>query len=80
MKTAQYLFCLQLLIVRNPDNGKFKKNYSFGNIFKGYYSHLENAGFFALRKVGLINYTFENTDDINDERLKVYAKKTFLCM
>jgi len=55
----------------------FKKNYSFGNIFKGYYSHLENAGFFALRKVGLINYTFENTDDINDERLKVYAKKHF---
>lgn len=55
----------------------FKKNYSFGNIFKGYYSHLENAGFFALRKAGLINYQFENTSDITDERLKVYANKHF---
>lgn len=55
----------------------FKKNYSFGNIFKGYYSHLENAGFFALKKIGLKGYSFENTDDITDGRLRLYAKRHF---
>jgi lysophospholipase L1-like esterase len=55
----------------------FKKNYSFGNIFSGYYSHLRNALFFSLKKTGVTEYPFEKTDNLTDDRLQTYANQHF---
>ena len=55
----------------------FKKNYSFGNIFSGYYFHLKNALFFASKKTGVIDYEFEKTDDITGQKIRSYANQHF---